>query len=278
MATKYLGMGFDVHGGGSDLTFPHHENEIAQAEALAGTEPFVRVWMHAGMVQMDSTKMSKSLGNVVLAKDSIERFGGEQVRYWALMASYSSQAAFSEASLGDAAAAYERWKTFHHAVRHALGEDRPGAATVRSDAESLEASGSESYIRRFIDAMDDDFNSAEAFSVVHELVREGNRLLDKIGDPAVEDDLRGLAQAFAELMDVLGFRLEDGSGDSELVSDLVQLLIDLREEARAEKAFERADAIRQRLTNMGVVLEDTPSGTRWRIGSSLTAEAQSPDA
>jgi cysteinyl-tRNA synthetase len=267
MSTKYLGMGFDIHGGGSDLTFPHHENEIAQAEALAGSEPFVRHWMHAGMVQMDAQKMSKSLGNFVLAKDIVARYGGEPVRYWALMSSYGSQAAFSEASLNDASAAYERWRTFHAALEHALGVlDHEPAVRAEADFGSPPASG---YIERFVSAMDDNFNSSEAVAVIHDLVREGNRSLEA----GSIDDLKQLGAAFVELTTLMGFSFEGSSDDSELVAGLVQVLIDLREEARGERAFQRADAIRDRLAQAGVVIEDTPSGTRWRIA---TAGASDP--
>jgi cysteinyl-tRNA synthetase len=266
MSTKYLGMGFDIHGGGSDLTFPHHENEIAQAEALAGSEPFVRHWMHAGMVQMDAQKMSKSLGNFVLAKDIVARYGGEPVRYWALMSSYGSQAAFSEASLNDASAAYERWRTFHAAVKHALGalEHEP-VVRREGDFGDPPASG---YVERFITAMDDNFNSSEAVAVIHDLVRDGNKLLES----DALDDLRQLGSVFVELTTLMGFSFEGSSDDSGLVSDLVQVLIDLREEARSERAFERADAIRDRLAGAGVVIEDTASGTRWRVAPAGTSD------
>lgn len=262
MATKYLGMSFDIHGGGSDLIFPHHENEVAQAEALAGKEPFVRYWMHSGMVQIDSEKMSKSLGNFVLAKDVIKHFGGEQVRYWVLMSSYSSQADFSEGSLSDAAAAYERWRTFHSALRHTLDLDSITPETVRPASDEI----SDAFASRFTAAMDDNFNSSEAFAAVHDLVREGNKLLEQ-GDARDDERFATLASSFLELTGVLGFAFGGGADDSQLVSGLVALLIDLREEARKEKAFERADAIRTRLTDIGVVLEDTASGTRWRTAA-----------
>ncbi len=124
MATRYLGSGFDLHGGGSDLVFPHHENEVAQAEALTG-ETFVRHWIHTGMVQMEAEKMSKSLGNVALAHDVLQRFPGEVVRYWALMSTYRAQADFSDGTLEDATQAYDRWGTFLDVARHALGDDAP---------------------------------------------------------------------------------------------------------------------------------------------------------
>jgi cysteinyl-tRNA synthetase len=260
MSTKYLGMGFDVHGGASDLIFPHHENELAQAEGLE-EGPFVRHWMHAGLVQMDAEKMSKSLGNFVLAHDLLTRYDGEVLRYWILAGSYRSQAAFTEEALDDARASYGRWKTFAESARHALGEALPPpAAPTRTASEDPD----DPYVARFVEAMDDDFNSAEAFAVVHDLVKEGNRTL-AAGD-AGTDDLTPLAATFSELTGVLGFRFPAGADTSGVVGGLLDFLLEMREEARAEKAYARSDAIRDRLAALGVTIEDTPSGPRWRMG------------
>jgi cysteinyl-tRNA synthetase len=271
MSTKYLGMGFDLHGGGSDLTFPHHENEIAQAEALAGSEPFVRHWLHAGMVQMESEKMSKSLGNVELVGDVVKAFGGEPVRYWALSGSYRSQVTFSDETLRDASAAYDRWRTFFFAARHALGDDMPGAAriTVRPHDSDVEDGVGAVFVRRFVDAMDDDFNSPEALASIHELVREANRVLEAAQrrEENARAELLAFAQTFIELTSLLGFHFDAGAGSSRLLAGLVEYLLDLREEARRDKAFERADGIRRKLGELGVTIEDTPAGPRWRLGA-----------
>lgn len=271
MSTKYLGMGFDIHGGGRDLIFPHHENELAQAEALAGEERFVKYWVHAGLVQMESEKMSKSLGNVVLARDALEHYPGEAVRYWALMGSYRTQAVFSDGSLADAAQARDRWKTFLQAATHALGEDAPSRSEQprRPVGSDLPAGPGAEYVRRFIDAMDDDLNSSAGFAAIHDLVREGNKRIDGVqrGDSEDRNALRSLLETFAELTGVLGFGFGSEASetkDSELVAGLVEYLLELRHQAREEKAFDRADAIRTRLSDLGVVLEDTPAGTRWR--------------
>ena len=263
MSTKYLGMGFDIHGGGSDLIFPHHENEIAQAEGLADGS-FVRHWMHAGMVQMESEKMSKSLGNVALAHDVLERYPGEVVRYWALTGSYRSQVVFSDEALEDARLAYERLKTFLDSSRHALGDDSPRATATVRERDDLEASG---HVTRFIAAMDDDLNSAEALGVLHELVRAGNKALDgtQRGDTEARAELIRSTEDFLELTGVLGFSFTDRSVSSELLDGLVSYLLALRDEARAEKAFDRADAIRDKLVELGVNVEDTPAGPRWRV-------------
>ena len=265
MALKYLGMSFDLHGGGTDLVFPHHENEIAQAEGLQGVEPFARHWMHAGMVQMDDMKMSKSLGNVALAHQVIERWGGDVARYWCVAGSYRTQAVFSEATLDDAGQALDRWRTFYASARHALGDEFPaGESVVRAmdkDSDLPE------YVSRFVEAMDDDFNSAGAFAVVHDLVREGNRRLEaaQTGDTEQRSALRALVLEFLEIVGVLGFDLETTSGDSELLGGLIDYLLELREQAREEKAFARSDEIRDRLIGLGVTIEDTSSGPRWRL-------------
>jgi cysteinyl-tRNA synthetase len=272
MSTKYLGMGFDLHGGATDLIFPHHENEIAQAEALVDDEtPFARHWVHAGLVRMESEKMSKSLGNVVLTKDLLERFPGEVVRYWALTGSYRSQATFSDESLADATQAYDRLKNFHDAAMHVLEEEFPEPSATRRPIDTAVSKDlSTQYVARFIEAMDDDFNSASALAALHEAVRDGNRLLEDAqrGDAAARSDLEAIAAQFAEIAWVLNLRFEASPGPgSEMTSALVEFLLELREEARREKAFGRADAIRDRLQSLGVTIEDTPSGPRWRVGS-----------
>jgi cysteinyl-tRNA synthetase len=265
MATKYLGMGFDLHGGGLDLVFPHHENEIAQAEAVSENETFVRTWVHAGLVQMEAEKMSKSLGNVVLAREAVENYPGEVVRYWCLAGSLRSQPTFSEETLQDAANSYDRWKTLIEASAHLLGNDMPSVpSAVRRP---LDESISDPYIERFVDAMDHDLNSAEAFAVVHELVRDANKRLeaaqrDGEADRAALVELLG---TFLELTSLLGFRFVPEEATSGLAPDLIDYLLQLREEAREEKAFARADAIRARLQELGVAVEDTPAGARWRL-------------
>lgn len=268
MSTKYLGMGFDIHGGGVDLVFPHHENEIAQAEGLAASEPFVRNWMHAAHVMMETEKMSKSLGNVALARDVVAQYGSEPVRYWALAASYRSQVVFSDDALQDAANAYDRWKTFSAAARHALGDAIDDATRPRRQVLG-EPPAAEEHVRRFVEALDDDFNSAEAFAVVHELVRDGNRYLEEAqrGSPAAFQELRSRFEQFCELTSVLGFTFSATEDRSDLLGKLIEFSLELREEARREKAFDRADAIRARLTDLGVAVEDTPAGPRWRIVS-----------
>ena len=264
MSTKYLGMSFDIHGGGMDLIFPHHENELAQAEGLTGDEPFVRYWLHTGLVQMDSEKMSKSLGNVRLAHDLLESYPGEVLRYWALSGSYRAQAILSDETLRDAHQSFERWKTFHEAARHLLGADAP----QRNDrVRPIEEAIDNEYVERFVAAMDDDFNSAGAFAVIHDVVGEGNKQLDAAqrGDDSAKTQVVELFSVFLELTGVLNFTFAGADGSSELVGGLVEYLLQLREEARAEKRFDTADGIRDHLIALGVAVEDTPAGPRWRL-------------
>jgi cysteinyl-tRNA synthetase len=262
MSTKYLGMGFDVHGGASDLIFPHHENELAQAEGLDGSSPFVRHWLHAGLVQMDAEKMSKSLGNFVLAHDLVQRYDSEAIRYWMLAGSYRSQASFTDNALDDAAASYARWRTFAESARHALGDAMPARSDVRRP---IGQDPGDPYVTAFVAAMDDDFNSAGAFAVVHDLVKEGNRHL--AGEPGEADaSLIALVEVFLELTGVLGFRFPVAEEASGIVDGLLDFLLEMREEARAEKAYARSDAIRDRLAALGVTIEDTAAGPRWRLG------------
>jgi cysteinyl-tRNA synthetase len=269
MSDEFLGMGFDIHGGGSDLIFPHHENEIAQSEAHAGSEPFARYWLHAGMVQMDAEKMSKSLGNVALAREVLKNYPGEAVRYWMLQGSYRSQVVFSPAALEDAVQSFDRWRTFVDSARHALDELPAPATAVRKVDEDIPDSPGADAIRTFIAAMDDDFNSAEAFAALHELVREGNKQMadTQAGAAAAREQLQQLVAAFLELTGVLGFVFSADAAGSELAGELISYLLDRRERARQQKDFAQADEIRDKLTELGVVIEDTPGGARWRISA-----------
>lgn len=269
MSLKHLGMGFDIHGGATDLIFPHHENEIAQAEALTGEEPFARHWIHAGLVQMDAEKMSKSLGNVVLVRDLLEHYPGVVARYWVLTSSIRSQAIFTSSALDDANQAYERLKNFFDVAAHVLGEAMPDAPSnarrpIDDDIPTGEHLG---FVARFVEEMDDDFNSAGALAVLHDLVRSGNKLLEDVqrGDEDARKALVSHVEAFLELTGVLNLHFESATVGSELAGSLIEFLLDLREKAREEKAFDRADAIRAKLGELGVAIEDTPSGTRWRI-------------
>jgi cysteinyl-tRNA synthetase len=269
MSTKYLGMPIDIHGGGADLTFPHHENEIAQAEALAGTEPFVTQWMHCGLVQMEATKMSKSLGNVVLVRDLLESYSPDIIRYWVLMGSYRIQSTFSTPVMTDAAQSYDRWARFLASATHSLDDQLPQLDELRRPVgeERFRDDAGAPFVERFVAAMDDDFNSSAAFATVHDLVSEGNRTMERMADASSgqRERLSQLLESFLELTSILGFRFKSSNVSSELIGGLVEYVLELRDQARAESAFDRADAIRSRLEAIGVLVEDTPGGTRWHL-------------
>ena len=249
MAAKYLGDGFDFHGGGSDLIFPHHENEIAQSEGASG-ETFSRYWLHNGMVNLGGEKMAKSTGLVVDLASLAETHGGRAIRLLYLRAHYRSPIEYSEGLLAEAAEALGRLDRF-----------RARAEPGDPDQAALE---------RFVEVMDDDFNTPQAMSLLFDLVRDGNKLLDSGNSAAaiagaVEEivsvlGLDDAADPRERALDLAGLAEEYGlSGDSEQVIDA---LIGLREVARAEKRFDEADVIRDRLSTAGVTLEDGPDGTR----------------
>ncbi len=247
MSTCCLGETFDIHGGGPDLVFPHHENEIAQSEAATGQQ-YANVWMHAGAVRVDGEKMSKSLGNFFTIREVLEKYHPEVVRYLLVSSHYRSPINYSEDSLREAKAALER---FYNALK-----GLPGAAPA----------GGEEFVARFAVAMDDDFNSPEACAVLFELAREVNRLR--------ESDLAaaaGLAARLRELGGLLGvLQLEpeaflQAGAEGKVDAAEVGALIAARLQARAEKNWAESDRIRDQLTAMGVVLEDGKGGTTWRL-------------
>jgi cysteinyl-tRNA synthetase len=258
MAHKYLGVGFDIHGGGHDLVFPHHENEITQAEA-AGHVPFVRYWMHNGLLNLSGEKMSKSTGHVVDLVEGIEKYTPGAVRLFYLRTHYRKPVEFSEEALVDARASLDRMWAFRRRV--------PGP---------VEDAPLESAINSFKKAMDNDLDNAGGLAVLFEIIREGNRRLD------AGEDAGPWVAAYDEIIGVLGLA-EPGAGVDDILDEIqtlaaslgidgvsgeqaVDALIDLRATARANKEWAMADQIRDGLTGAGIVLEDTPDGIRWHRG------------
>ena len=247
MSTCCLGETFDIHGGGPDLVFPHHENEIAQSEAATG-KLYAQAWMHAGAVRVDGEKMSKSLGNFFTIRDVLAKYQPEVVRYLLVSSHYRSPINYAEDSLREAKGALER---FYHALK--------GLPTVAP-------AGGEAFEARFAAAMGDDFNSPEACAVLFELAREVNRLRDTDAAAAA-----GLAARLRELGSVLGvLQLEpeaflQAGAEGKVNAAEVEALIAARLAARAAKNWAESDRIRDQLTAMGVVLEDGKGGTTWRL-------------
>ncbi|MDX1619881.1 MAG: cysteine--tRNA ligase [Nitriliruptorales bacterium] len=260
MASTHLGGGFDIHGGGLDLVFPHHENEIAQYEAV-NDEPFARYWMHNGMVQMGTEKMSKSIGNIVGLEEAIERWGRPALRMWYSQAAHRSPLTFDEERVAEAVAAVDRLATFLRTVQFVVGDDEPATSEA-----------AEPHRDAFVAAMDDDLNVPRATAALHELVTEGHDRLGAAerGDEAAIADVRALADLLRELADdVLGLGLTDLLDESRdigrHIGPLVEHLLEARAEARQERDFASADAIRDRLAAAGVVIEDRPGGSRWYV-------------
>ena len=263
MAATHLGAGFDIHGGGLDLVFPHHENEIAQHEAAHGTT-FARHWVHNGMVRMGDAKMSKSVGNVVGLAEAVEAVGRGPLRLWYLSAHHRSPLTFDDERLDDARAVFGRFVTFVRAARRAAaGAARDGVAgATHRDA--------------FIAAMDDDLNAPVAVSVLHQLITDADGPLKAAakGDPAAQGAVAELADTLVTLGDdVLGLGiaevLDRASALEQRIAPLVDGELELRAQARAAKDFAAADAIRDRLAAAGVVVEDTAAGAIWYAAEAL---------
>ncbi len=248
MNCKQLGTHFDIHGGGSDLMFPHHENEIAQS-SCAHDGPYVNYWMHSGMVMIDKEKMSKSLDNFFTIRDVLGHYDAETVRYFLMSGHYRSQLNYSEENLKQARTALERLYT----------------ALRGTDANAAPAGG-EAFEARFREAMDDDFNTPEAYSALFDLAREVNRLKgeDMAAASGMAAELRKLANVLGLLQQEPEQFLQGGAqiDDGEVAE--IESLIKQRNEARAAKDWALADAARDRLNEMNIVLEDGPQGTTWR--------------
>ncbi|MFQ5330055.1 MAG: cysteine--tRNA ligase [Thermodesulfobacteriota bacterium] len=282
MSRKFLGTTIDIHGGGKDLIFPHHENEIAQSEAATG-EPFVNYWLHNGFVNMEKEKMSKSLGNILLIRDILKQYHRETLRLFFLSSHYRSPIEYSERSLKDAEAALERVYVTLERVEELLG----GASEdgERREARTLSGVAKEAHdkaarlVQDFEEAMDDDLNTAMVVGQLFELIRTINRLMDdrtamERSDAVVmlSTALDGIKRIGAVLGlfttppdDYLRAIKERFLQEGELTSDEIEQLIAERREARGARDFKRADEIRAELDRRGVVLEDTQKGTAWKV-------------
>lgn len=252
MNMAHLGEQIDIHGGGNDLIFPHHENEIAQTESLTH-KPFSRYWMHNGMFGLKDEKMSKSLGNMVTIDDFLAEHPGDIMRLWVLNGSYRSPLTYSEAVIEQTTQGYKRLLS---AKKPAL----PGAKGLPESALGALVSAAESARNAFIEAMDDDFNTASAMSTVYEL---GKQINQARADGATDDQLKIVQSAFNELTGTLGLQLEEEKLSGSNADAFIDLLISVRRELRAEKNWAMSDKIRDELKKLGVNLEDSKDGTSW---------------
>ncbi|WP_226647362.1 cysteine--tRNA ligase [Mesobacillus subterraneus] len=254
MAREYLGDTIDIHAGGQDLAFPHHENEIAQSEALTG-KTFARYWMHNGYINIDNEKMSKSLGNFVTVHDIIKQVDPQVLRFFMISVHYRNPINYSQELLEKTKAAFDRLKTSYQNLKHRLG------ASANLTVDNQEWMDKIAGLReQFIKDMDDDFNTANGVSTLFELSKLSNLYL--MEKNTSEEVIHAFMNEFETLFEVLGLSLKD----EELLDEEIEALIEKRTQARKDRNFQLADEIRDQLKEMKIIIEDTPQGIRWKRG------------
>lgn len=254
MSKKYLGEEIDIHAGGEDLIFPHHENEIAQSEAANG-RPFAKYWMHNGFLNIDNKKMSKSLGNFFTVRDISEKYDLQVLRFFMLSAHYRSPLNFSAELMEAAKNGLERIVTCVSNLNFLLEKAQKQELSGEEEKALLQA---KDFAKKFDEVMDDDFNTADAISAIFELVKFANT---SVGEGASAAYIRALKEEIVELMDICGLSVERGQ---EILDSEIESLIRERQEARKAKNFARADEIRDQLLEKGIILEDTREGVKWK--------------
>ncbi|NCO40972.1 MAG: cysteine--tRNA ligase [Armatimonadetes bacterium CG_4_10_14_3_um_filter_66_18] len=269
MSTKYLGPGFDVHGGARELIFPHHENELAQSEAGTGVHPFVRYWLHSGVLNVGGEKMSKSLGNFITVRDMLKRTTPQVLRMLFLTAHYRSPLDFTDGCLQQATAALQRVQAALREATRRLDQAAPGDEVSSSELTDAVESARD----QFEAAMQDDLNTAQAIAGLFDLVTELNRLTTALPEPTPAAAVPTIAAArdtLVELFGVLGFAdLDEELYGGSLAEELVELLTEYRRESRQQKNYQFADRIRDDLRGLGVALEDHSQGTSWHFDPAL---------
>ena len=254
MSKKYLGEQIDIHAGGEDLIFPHHENEIAQSEAANGKE-FAHYWLHNGFLNIDNRKMSKSLGNFRTVREITEQYDPQVFRFFMLSAHYRSPLNFSAELMDAAKNGFERIVTAVENLKYLLGNAKEDAMTAK---EQEKFAKTEAFVKEFEGAMEDDFNTADAVSAIFNLVKYANTNTDETSSKEFLEQLKGL---IVKLADVLGLIVEK---KEEMLDEEVESLIAERQVARKAKNFQRADEIRNELLEKGIILEDTREGVKWK--------------
>ena len=252
LSLKELGANFDIHAGGTDLRFPHHENEIAQSEAYLGKAEFARIWMHWGAVQLAGDKMSKSVGNVLAVREAIEKYSAGAVRLFLLGAGYRSPVEYSDSRMAEAQHAYQRIQGAVSRAKHAFGSPASGQVD-------------ELLVAKFVVSLNDDFNTQAAIASLHEAVGQLNELLAN-GRMEQTDRISTLIRTADWMADLLGIPMEQASLGPAQMNRLMELVIGWRKAMREQKQFALADQVRDELKEMGIQLEDSVEGTTWRQG------------
>ncbi len=254
MSKRYLGDTIDIHAGGEDLIFPHHENEIAQSEAANGV-PFAHYWMHNGFLNIDNRKMSKSLGNFLLVREILKRYNADVLRFFMLSAQYRSPLNYSEDLMESAKSGLERIRTAGDRLKDLIAKANQMEMSEEED-ELLDTT--KEYVNEFEEAMDDDFNTADAIAAIFDLVKFANTKLDEESSGGI---LMAVFEKIEKLMGVLGLEF---TVDRDEIDPQIQELIDKRQQARKEKNFALADQIRDELLSQGIELLDTREGVKWK--------------
>ncbi len=252
MNLHHLGEQIDLHGGGNDLVFPHHENEIAQTESFTG-KPFARYWVHNGMLQLGGEKMSKSLGNLVSIDDFLKEHSADALRFTILNASYRGPLTYNDEVIEQSERGLDR---LHSALKPAL----PGAKGADEDAINSLNQQAQATRENFIQSMDDDFNTAGAMGNLFELVRAVNQAR---AAGATDEQLAAAQGTFRELTSVLGLRLNEADQEKQAADPFIDLLVEIRGELRKQKLWALSDVVRDRLLALGVAIEDSKEGSSW---------------
>ena len=263
MGLKYLGSQFDIHGGARDLIFPHHENEIAQSEAITGKKPFVKYWLHTGFLKINGEKMSKSQSNFITVRKALKKYSAEAIRLFVMSTHYRNEIDFTDEKLIVAESSLNR---LYNTLMSLEAAKKVVAKREPNDVEKHFSKNIEKSKNTFVNAMDEDFNTPRALAALFEMSKEINRFLDeqkKVNSKILEDAY----DHFSELGTALGLFQYQKTKDvgKKIVDDLVQLLLDLRDELRKKKDYGLSDEIRDRMKQLGLVIEDTAEGHKWKL-------------
>ena len=255
MSCKHLGETFDIHAGGNDLIFPHHENEIAQSEA-ATKKPFVKYWLHFGFLNINKEKMSKSLGNFFTAREVLAKYSAEAIRLFFSQAHYRGPVDFTSELLDAAEKGLEKFKNLRSAIDSAMNKNKPGGVDPGFDFLHFE--------KRFTDALDDDFNTPQAVAVIFDFAKEANKTIAEKESLHIDFYIavrNFLIKTADNVLGIMSFEEKEMKSDSLLENELIKILIDIRLKAKNEKNFQLADDIRKKIENLGITLKDTKEGT-----------------